>query len=214
MKKYTKILLFCGALYFPIYFLLDFTSSILYRGYNYKDQAISELSAIGAPTKPIWSVTGPVLNVLLIAFGIGIWRTAQKRSLRLTGILILAWGIMSFGWSFFPMNMRGNIGSVSDTGHLFMAGLTVLLMTIFIAIGSGAKRTRFRIYSILTILVMLAFGGYVGMQAPKVAAQLPTPWMGIMERIGVFSPMIWVMVLAIFLLRDQKNQPEIKQNIL
>jgi len=61
---------------------------------------------------------------------------------------------------------------------------------------------------------MLAFGGYVGMQAPKVAAQLPTPWMGIMERIGVFSPMIWVMVLAIFLLRDQKNQPEIKQNIL
>ncbi|MCX6903403.1 MAG: DUF998 domain-containing protein [Verrucomicrobia bacterium] len=110
-------------------------------------------------------------------------------------------GVIGFGWLVFPMNTRGNIGSATDTGHLVMSGLTVLLMLLFVAFGSGASGKRFRAYSILTIFVMLGFGMYVGAQAPRVAAQLPTPWMGIMERISVFSPMIWVLVLAIVLLR-------------
>jgi len=88
---------------------------------------------------------------------------------------------------------------------LVMAGVTVLLMTLFIGFGSGAKGTWFRIYSILTILVMLIFGALVGQQAPRVAAQLPTPGMGIMERVSVYSPMLWVFILAIVLLSEKKK---------
>jgi hypothetical protein len=109
--------------------------------------------------------------------------------------------VLGFVWLFFPMNVRGEIGSFTDTMHLVMTGITVLLITAFIGFGSRAQGKAFGIYSLLTILVMFSFGILVALQAPQVAAQLPTPWMGVFERVSVFSPMIWVSVLAIILLR-------------
>ena len=38
------------------------------------------------------------------------------------------------------------------------------------------------------------------MQASRVAAQMPTPWLGVMERVSVYAPMLWVLVLAAVLL--------------
>ncbi len=52
---------------------------------------------------------------------------------------------------------------------------------------------------------LLFFGTLVGQQAPRVAAQLPTPWMGVMERISVYAPMLWVSTLAIILFRAEKE---------
>jgi hypothetical protein len=87
-----------------------------------------------------------------------------------------------------------------------MSGVTVLLMVVFIGIGSVAWGKWFRLYSILTIAAMLIFGALVAMQAPNVAAQLPTPWMGIMERVSVFSPMIWILVLSTVQLRSLRTE--------
>jgi hypothetical protein len=200
-----KLLLVCGILAPLIYMASDIIAAFSWHGYSYTDQAISELSAIGAPTRALWIAMGSLFNVLLIAFGIGVWRiSGHQRSLRLTGTLLFIWGILGFVWFFFPMHIRGAIGSATDTMHLVMAGVTVFLMTLFIGVGSGAHGKWFRLYSILTILVMLFFGALVGLQASRVAAQMPTPWMGIMERVSVYSPMFWVVVLAITLLRTKK----------
>lgn len=202
LKKLQKILLLCGILSTILYFFMDILGSIMYKGYSYTDMTISELSAIGAPTSLFWTYMIFIFNPLLIAFGIGVFLSSnRKRSLQLTGILLAIWGILGFVWLFFPMHMRGYIGSTSDTGHLVLAGLTVLLMTLFIIFGSGAKGKGFRIYSILTLLIMLIFGALTGAQASRVAAVLPTPGLGILERISVFTPMIWVLVLGIVLLR-------------
>ena len=206
-----KVLLICGILSSLLYVATDVLLSRLYKGYSYINQAISELSAIGAPTRPLWNDMTFLFNPLLIAFGIGVWRSAgEKRSLHITGILLTIWGITGFVWLFFPMHMRGAIGSTTtDTGHLVLSGITVLLMTVFIGFGSGARGKWFRLYSILTILAMLVFGALVGMQAPLVAAQLPTPWMGVIERVSVYSPILWVLVLAIILLRTKGKQDTI-----
>lgn len=207
MKTSHKLLLICGILSPLIYVGVDILSPTLYEGYSYTDQAISELSAIAAPTSWLWLALSFIFNPLMIVFGIGVWLSAgrKRRSLRITGILLVIWGVLGFAWIFFPMNMRGAIGSTTDTMHLVLSGLTVILMTVFIGFGSGAKGKWFRFYSILTILVMLFFGTLVGMQAPQVAAHLPTPWMGVMERVSVFSPMLWVLVLAVVLLRAERN---------
>jgi hypothetical membrane protein len=193
-------LLACGIIAPLIYIGVDIISAILYKGYSYTDQAISELSAIGAPTAWLWLILTFVFNPLTIAYGIGVI-SADKR-LRITGILLIILGCLGFVWLFFPMNLRGNIGSVSDTGHLVLSALSPLTMALFIGFGSGARGKGFRIYSILTILAMLVFGFFTFMYVPNVAAQLPTPWMGIMERVSVFSPMIWMAVLAIVLLHE------------
>jgi hypothetical membrane protein len=205
MKNWVKILLICGILSTILYISADIICSLVYPGYNYTSQAISELSAIGAPTTLLWRILTFPFSPLIIAFGIGVFMSAKKRSLKITGILLVLFGLSGYAWLFFPMNMRGNIGSTSDTGHLVLSAITVLLLTLILAFGSCAEGKKFRIYSFLTLAVMLFFGILVGTMAPSVAAQLPTPGMGIYERISVFSPMIWMSVLAIVLLRKQKR---------
>jgi len=206
-----KYLLICGIIASLLYIATDIFLASQFKGYSYIDQTISELSAIGASTRPLWIAMTFLFNPLLIAFGMGIWRKAlQRRSLRITGVLISIWGVTGFVWLLFPMNMRGAIGSTTDTMHLVMAAITVSLMMLFIGIGSGAKGNRFRFYSIITILAMLVFGAWTGTQASRVAAQLPTPGLGLIERVSVYSPMLWIFVLAIIFLRPEKSI--IKQN--
>ncbi len=201
-----KYLLICGIIASLLYIATDIFLASQFKGYSYIDQTISELSAIGASTRPLWIAMTFLFNPLLIAFGIGIWRKAlQRRSLRITGVLISVWGVIGFVWLLFPMNMRGAIGSTTDTMHLVMAAITVPLMMLFIGIGSGAKGKWFRLYSIITILAMLVFGAWTGTQASRVAAQLPTPGLGLIERVSVYSPMIWVIVLASIMLRKNKE---------
>ena len=207
MKKVTstKVLLICGIFAPILYISTDIFLGLISPGYSFNSQAISELSAIGAPTRLSWIVMTFIFNPLLTAFGFGVLKAAkEKRSLHITGILLTIWGFLGFVWLFFPMHQRGEIGSTTDTMHLVMAGVTVFLLTLFIGLGSATNGKKFRLYSILTILVMLFFGAMTGQQAPRVAAQLPTPWMGIMERISVYLPMIWVFVLATTLLRVKK----------
>jgi hypothetical protein len=206
IKKYSWVLLFCGILSTIIYIASDIICAVTYPGYNYADQAISELSAIGAPTANLWRLLTILFSPFVIAFGIGVILSGEKRSLNVTGALIALFGISGYAWQFFPMNMRGNIGSATDTGHLVLSALTVIILTLFIAFGSNALGKKFSFYSFLTILVMLFFGFLVGTMAPSVAAQEPTPWMGIYERISVFSPMVWMSVLAIILIRSKKEK--------
>lgn len=202
-------LLICGIAAALLYMGADVFISTQYPGYSYRDQAISELSAIGAPTKGMWTILLILFDPLLVAFGLGVRKVAgHSRSLRITGSLLIVWGLLGLLWYLFPMNMRGAIGSTTDTMHLVMSGVTVLLILLFIGFGSGARGRWFRIYSLATIVVMLVFGTMVGQQAPRVAAQLPTPWMGIMERISVYSPMVWAIVLASTLIRKNKGQSE------
>jgi len=206
-----KYLLICGIIASLLYIATDIFLASQFEGYSYIDQTISELSAIGASTRPLWIAMTFLFNPLLIAFGIGVWRNAvHKRSLRITGALISIWGALGFVWLLFPMNMRGAIGSTTDTMHLVMAAITVPLMMLFIGFGSGVKGKMFRLYSIITILSMLVFGAWTGTQASRVAAQLPTPGIGLIERVCVYSPMLWIFVLATICLRAEKSSA--KQN--
>jgi hypothetical protein len=47
------------------------------------------------------------------------------------------------------------------------------------------------------------FGVLASLQAGRMEANQPTPWMGIEERINIYATMLWMAVLAIGLLRAQ-----------
>ena len=84
----------------------------------------------------------------------------------------------------------------------------VLLILLFIGFGATAEGKWFQLYSIGTILTLLVFGALAGIQGPRIAANLPTPWLGITERINVYSAMLWVLVLAVVLLRERKSEAQ------
>jgi hypothetical protein len=208
----TKALLICGIVSSLLYIGTDIILAMSWAGYSYINQAISELSAIGAPTRPFWLAMSFLYNPLVIAFGIGVWRSAGgKRSLRITGILLIVWGVVGFLWLPFPMHLRGAERSFTDTMHLVMSGVTVILITLFIGFGSAARGKWFRLYSILTILALWGFGVFVGIQASRIDAG-PTAWMGLTERVMVYSPILWVMVLAIVLLRARHLAGSLQSN--
>lgn len=69
-KRY-KLLLTCRILSSLIWIGGDIIISIMYEGYSFTSQAISELSAIGAPTKSFLTFNGFIYEILLLAFGFG-----------------------------------------------------------------------------------------------------------------------------------------------
>jgi len=206
-------LLTCGIISTLLYVGADILAAMLYDGYSYASQAISELSAVGAPTRPLLSLTGTAYLLLVIAFGCGVLLAAgRKRTLRVVGILLIGYGLVGFAWRFAPMHQREVLaaggGSQADIMHLVLSAIDILLYFLIIGFGGAAFGKRFRVYSIATILVVLVFGALTGLEGPRIAANLPTPWVGVWERIMLFSPMLWIAVLAALLLRiDQRPEP-------
>jgi len=198
-----KILLLCGILASLLYVATDILAATRWHGYSYAAQTVSELFAIGAPTRSLVVLRGLAYSVLLIAFGLGVWGSAsRKRALRIAGGLLIAIGVVDLvAPPFAPMHLRGVERTLTDTMHIILASVDVIFILLIIGFGTNAFGKRFRLYSIVTILIVLVFGTLSGLQGPRIAANLPTPWVGVTERTSVFGYMLWLIVLAITLLR-------------
>jgi uncharacterized protein DUF998 len=200
-----KVLLVCGILSSVLYGTM--ITAIRYEGYNPISQVPSELTAIGAPTRPLWMLLGPVYDVLVVAFGVGVWMSvSRKRTLRVVGGLFVGFGILGgLAWPFASMHQREVLaaggGTLSDTLHVILGLMTVLFMLVAIGFGAASFGKGFRLYSILTILILFVFGALTGLDSPRLQANLPTPWIGLWERISIMGFLLWVVVLAIALLR-------------
>jgi hypothetical protein len=201
-------LLACGVLASLLYAAMIWMIS--YEGYSVFANVPSELTAIGAPTRALWIRLGPLYTLLAVAFGFGLLNVARgNRALRWTGGLLLAHASLGLLWPFADMHQRDVLAAggatFSDTLHIVLAAVTVLLMFLAIACGAAAFGTRFRVYSVATIVVLLAFGGLTFLQAPRLHAGLPTPWIGLWERINISVFLLWIVVLATVLLRQRNT---------
>ena len=89
----------------------------------------------------------------------------------------------------------------SDTVHVVLGGMTVLHHVSAIGFGARAFGKQFRLYSIASIVVLLAFGALTFLDAPRLQANLPTPWIGLWERINISVFLLWVVMLCAVLWR-------------
>ena len=203
-----KALLVCGILSSLVYVGADLLAAVRYPGYHkFISQAISELTAVGAPTK---GLVEPLLigyDSLIIAFGLGVWTSAgRQRALRIVGGLLVAIGAVGLvAMPFTPMNLRGTGNLSTDAPHIAVTGVIVLFNLSAIGFGASLFGRRFRLYSYATLLTLLLFGAWTGFEASRLAAQQPTPWLGVVERIHIGAYLLWVLVLAIALLRPARR---------
>ena len=194
------VMLACGIVSAMLYVAMNVIATMQYPGYRSISQTVSELSAIGAPSRPLWASLGAVYNVLVMAFGLGVWRSAgAKRALRIAGLLLAATGAIGFVWP--PMHMRGEGFTGTDTMHIVVSAVWVVLSLVAVGLAAAALGGRFRLYSIATLVVQLVFGAWTGMDGPRIAENLPTPWVGLIERINIAVFLAWEIVLAIVLMR-------------
>jgi CubicO group peptidase (beta-lactamase class C family) len=199
-----QVLLACGILSSLLYVATDVLGGMRYEGYSFGSQAISELMATGAPSERFVDPLFIAYGVLAVAFGVGVIREAagRNRALWITGALLVAYGVAGFsGPTLFEMHQRGSANVASDTSHIVLTGVLVLLTLLAMGFGAFALGTRFRVYSLATLLIVIAFGALAAPYGARLAAQQPTPGFGIIERINIYSSLFWVAVLAVALLR-------------
>jgi len=198
--------LVCGVLSSLLYVAMNIVVPGQWPGYDSASQVVSELSAVGAPTRPLWVVLGLAYTLLVVSFGWGVRMAADgNRRLRIAGILILIYGALGIAWPFAPMHLREALAAgasdVRDTLHITFGVATEIIYLLALGFAAAALGRAFRIYSIATFVVLLGFGVLTFRDAPRLSANQPTPLIGVWERINIAVFLLWVIVLAIALLR-------------
>jgi hypothetical protein len=201
-----KVLLICGILASALYIGTDILAAMRYEGYSYTARAVSELSAIDAPTRPLVVPLFLTHGVLQLGFGLGVWMSAgRRRGLRVAAGLLAGIGLVDLAAPLFPMHLRGVEGTLTDTMHIILTSVTVLLILLTLGFSANAFGKRFRLYSYAAIVVLVVGGALAWLDAPRVAANLPTPWLGVTERINIYGYMLWMAVLAIALASEKRR---------
>lgn len=198
----------CGFLSALLYGLMLAVVPLTWSAYSSATQTVSELSAIDAPTRAMWVPLGVLWAVLYGAFGYGVSKAASTRAMRVAGGAILASAILSLFWP--PMHQRGVLaaggGTTTDTLHIVWTAANSLLTLLAMGFAAAAFGRSFRNVSIATMVVLVVAGALTSMDAPALQADLPTPWMGVWERINIGAWLVWVAALSMLLSRRRSRE--------
>ncbi len=188
----------CGVASSVLYAATEIAASMRWEGYVWADRMVSDLLAVSAPTRSF--VVGPMLvyNALILAFGIGVWLSRRNRAEGVAAILLAVYAVAGvIGLMVFPLDY--NTSGSGATMHMVATFTLIVLMFGFIVAAAVGGGKAFRIYSILTILVIIGGAVLAGMQVPRIDAGLPTPGLGLFERMNIYAMLLWVVVFAISL---------------
>jgi hypothetical protein len=203
LRNSTGFALACGLLSSLLYAAMLIAVPLAWSEYSSVSQTVSELSAIDAPTRSLWVPLGFVWTLLYGVFGWGVWRAGgESRALRVAGSSIVVAAVVGLFWP--PMHLREVLasggGTLTDTLHIVWTAANGVLTLVAMAFSATALGRKFRIYSIASIGVVLVAGAMTSLDAPKLQANLPTPWIGVWERVNIVAWLLWVAALSAMLL--------------
>ena len=209
-----KSLLLAGVAAVVVYSIGDLVSALLYDGYSYLDQAISELSAFGSPVRPLMVTVILIHNVLLLAFGIGLLGVARRRSVWWIGALLVAElvlvGIATH--TFWAMSSRDMATGFNDTMHITLSAVFSLLVVAMMILSAVAYSGWFRLYALATMVVVVSFG-MASSLAIRGIEQDDTPWAGGFERINAYAYFAWLVVLAVMVIRHELGPSQTRDEL-
>lgn len=204
-------MLICGIAASLLYLDIMIVVPLLWKTYHSTSQTISELAAVGAPTRFIWTTLSLPYNLLMVAFACGVLLSAgRRRSLKTAGYLLLVYALTGLAWPFVPMHQRLTLAmggaTISDQLHLILGGLTEILFLSALLFASSGLGLIFRIYSLLTLALVLLFGMLTFSDINHLAANHRTPYLGIWERANIVTFLIWVTILAFELIKNGQRK--------
>ena len=198
-------LLVCGVLSALLYLGMNVFVPMRWDGYSRALQPISELFAIGAPTRSVWVSLNVVYSLLVVAFGWGVRKTAQSnRRTRIAGTLLIVGGLL--GLYIPPMHLRHEPFTLVDLLHAAWSVESLLMMPAVMGLAAVAFGRKFLVYTIATLVVWLVFGTLTSIDSLRLARHEPTSWLGVWERITFAAYMFWLVVFVALLLRHRKDE--------
>ncbi len=177
----------------PILFIVtDLAAGFIRKNYSFVYQSMNELSAVGAPTRPYVVSLNIVGYVLVIVFGLAVWKLGgHNPALRILAILAVGFGVFNLIGIFFPMQ----VGKPPSTINVVIGALGVFSLVLAIPVAAFAFNGWFRIASIVlaSLFVLLTiFGLYI---APRMGGYTTTP-IGLQERTMMYLTFSWLAALA------------------
>jgi hypothetical protein len=134
--------------------------------------------------------------------------------LRIVGALLMTHAAFGYFWP--PMHQRAVLAAggatLTDTLHVAWMIVTGFLFVFETGFGAAAFGRRFRLFSIATMAIALACGALTGTYASGIQADLPTPWVGVWERLSAVAYMVWIAALAAALLRAPEVAPRVESS--
>jgi hypothetical protein len=203
-SRLRRYLLMCGILSSALYVFTDILGGIIWENYDFTTQYVSELSAIGAPSRLFVIPMYFVYNILVFAFIAGVFQVSNsKLKIRILTFLLFGYIMAGVIGLFFPMNPGEPAMEFSNAMHQTLAGVTVIFILLSLAVGATIFGKQFGGYSVGTILAYLLLGALPFLGVAQIEEGLPTPWLGLVERSMVYGYMLWVALLAIVILRAE-----------
>jgi hypothetical protein len=193
-------LLVCGLVAPPLSLATDLLAIARAEGYRPVAQSISELSAVGAPTRPLVTGLEVVRDGLLLAFGRGVLEAAGgNRALATTGGLIAAnAAISAVATVALPRDYARPTWAARNTANTLVMAAGVGCFVAAMGTGAAGVGGRFRAfsagipmaYALLTVFSLLLQRG-----------RGTSPSTGAQERTMAWSYQGWIAILAVVLLR-------------
>lgn len=192
-----RVLLLTAIVAVTSYGVGDLVSGLIYEGYSFRDQAISELTAFGSPVRYIMTPIMLLHGILLVVFGISLFLSAKSRALRGAGLMLSAANLVTLPThTVWAMSSRGVQTGINDTLHAQTTIAFGLLVAGAIVLSAVATRGWFRTFSTLSLAVIIAFG-LAASSAMTGLAEDNTPWAGAYERVNCYVYFLWLVLLAL-----------------
>ena len=180
-------------------------SPMAFPGYNWMEQAASDLSADSAPSRHLWNQLSALYDTgsIVCATCIAIFVSENKVSTGLFRIGIYLFSIMNWisrvGYQMFALSDAGkDIAGVQEVMHMVVTVCVVLLSiaSLIILIIAGCRDKTLKGVGIWAVIALaMMFMGPVGMAA------FPPKFFGIFERFSTFAAVGYNAVLGIYLFK-------------
>ena len=192
-----------GVVAFVSYTLAVVISPSAFPGYNWMEQAVSDLSAETAPSRMLWNQIAALYGVcsVVCATCVSIYISENKVSTPLFRIGMHLFSIMNWisyvGYAMFPLADSGKeIASLQEIMHMVVTALVVLLsiasLVCLIVNGCREKSAKgIGVWAAIALLMMMV--GAIGKGA------VPPQYFGIVERFSVFAAVGFNAVCGIYL---------------
>lgn len=197
-KKLINWLCLSGIIALIFYHLHGVIGATYYSGYNWLMQAMSDLTAVDAPSYVIASSYTTIYSIFacLCCTLVSILVKNENKLLKL-GVYIFC--IMNFvsaiGYALFPLSSSGFDGSFQTIMHVYVVTALVVLLSIIslILIGFGSFKGKYKALGILSITALLfMFVGAIGSRI------VPKEYFGLFERFSTYSVVIFNAILGLY----------------
>lgn len=194
-------LLLSGALSSLVYVANVVVGGLLTPGYSHVRNAVSELTQAGAPHAVALGLPYALSGLLLAAFGAAVCLVSYRTSRRVFtgGLLIGLFAVQAvLLGTVFPQDPLGAPLTFPGTMHLVLVGVSVpLIVSAILLIGFGLDRAvsrwrHFRLYSMVTVLLMFAGGVLTPI---SIAGDVEA--LGLAERVTQMAYLTWFTLFSI-----------------